>query len=641
MVPAPRALVIPFAVPKEGEGLGLGLAALIQGFARLEGGVLGLAQVMPRGPGGHGAHLETPLEAFLAPDAWKSLAERGDTPADVSTVVTGAFQPPDGGAGHIQLLAFDTKDGTPRARSEAHLDEATAGRGIVDALAALWKTLGGELGPLADVGELDWEALESVLRAERCALHDPRRGAPHDRFAAMVHLGRAVSDAPSARFPAGRLAALAIEAVMSSGSDQGAEAALRVLHRACEDAPDRIELLEATAGLHVRLGHAAEAEAAALELVGRDPKRPSVYALLAEARRVKGDAAGAEAALARGFELDPGHPVLLTEQGVLLAARGEEARAAAAWERALLREPLFPPAFVNLADLVAQRGDAVRAGALVDRALASRAAHPEILRRAILISSTCEAPGLAQAARVAQLSRALLAFVPNDAMALLALARALKDQGERDAARARFLDVERAAPRSVLSAAAQHERFILDHKETASRLEGLRRLVTWCEGQELEDATVEVAEDAERHAGWFPRLVLGMYERQRGEWLRARSAFESAIEHCPGASQAHIAAVECCVALGEGEAAIRHATAALELEGEKPDTLGVLASACLAAGRLDDAEQAVARALVLAPENAPHLSLRDQIAAARGGPPARPSFVARLLASLKRAEPDA
>src|SRR5262249_8769861 len=154
------------------------------------------------------------------------------------------------------------------------------------------------------IGDLGWEALESVLRAERCVLHDAARGGPHDRLAAMMHLGRAVEEAPSSQFAAGRLAAGAVEAAASAPSDHGmASAALRTLTRAMQDAPSQVDLLEACAALQVRQGHASEAEASARAALDLDPSRGRLYALLSEACRSRGDHAGAIAALDRGTDV--------------------------------------------------------------------------------------------------------------------------------------------------------------------------------------------------------------------------------------------------------------------------------------------------------------------------------------------------
>ena len=283
-----RAVIIPFGVPVEAKGLGIGLAALFHGFASLDGQSIGLAQLLARpredagAERGAGSALAGPVEAFVPPEAWRDLTRHGSDAGgapDVTVVITGAFEPPGAGKGMIQLLVFDPKDGRTRAQAEAHIDGAHAGETLLSAFADVWGKVGGELGLVRDIGDLGWEALESILRAERCVLHDPSRNGPHDRLAAMLHLGRAVGDAPFARFPAGRLATVALETATSATFDEKlASAALRALDRATEDAPQQLDLLEATAALHARLGHAREAEAHATLGIDRAPDRARLYA---------------------------------------------------------------------------------------------------------------------------------------------------------------------------------------------------------------------------------------------------------------------------------------------------------------------------------------------------------------------------
>src|SRR5689334_10918880 len=183
---SPRAVVIPFGVPDDGRGLGLGLAALVHSFAQIDGESVALAQLLARkarttedSDGGEsedppeesGALGEpAPVEAFVPPQAWKDLTGTGSAPPGVSFVVTGAFEPPTDGRGLIQLLVFEAKDGRTRARVEALVDGENAGRSLLAALDELWSQLdvASELGTVRDIGDLSWEALESVLRAERC-----------------------------------------------------------------------------------------------------------------------------------------------------------------------------------------------------------------------------------------------------------------------------------------------------------------------------------------------------------------------------------------------------------------------------------------------------------------------------------------
>jgi tetratricopeptide (TPR) repeat protein len=630
VTPAPRIVVIPFGVPPEGEGLGLGLAALVHVFAHVEGESVALAQLLARPPSDNAS----PVETFLPPDAWKSLAAQGDAPSGVSMVVTGSFHPPASGGGHIQLLAFDPRDGRTRARGEAHLDGASAGRTLLAVLDEVWRAVGGDLGPLVDIGDLEWDALESVLRAERCVLHDPRRGGPHDRLAAMMHLGRAVGDAPDARFPAGRLAAVAMEAALAPSDRKVAlgAAALRALARAAEDAPAQVELLEAAAALHVRLGGYADAETAALAVIARSPNRPRTYALLSEARRMRGDLDGARAAVERGAEIDQTDPILLTERGVLLATNDDLAGARAAWEKALEREPLFAPAFGNLASLFTQHHDVTASQGLVDRALAGRALHPEILRRAIVLALASETEGVARASRVATLARRLLERVSNDAWAMLALARASSDMGERSEAIALLLAVEEGAVKSALAGEAARLRFAIESPLPSQELEAVLRASMSSETRDLAQLRTRARRLAEAHEGfWLAHYAVGIAERRSGEWASARAAFERVLTRCEGYVAAHMELVAACMALGDHEAAIAYAERACSLEGEGPRTSGALAAAFFAAGRRDEALAAVNRALAVDPNDEANVLLAARIRSEEATDEPPRSFIGRFL----------
>src|SRR5258708_31868365 len=118
-MPTPRAVVIPFGVPVEGRGLGLGLAAVVHAFVHVEGGGVAVAQLHSRGTNEQGATPASPVEAFVPPSAWRDIAGHGDAPRGVSVVLTGAFEPPTQGHGAIQLLAFDAHDGRTCARFDA------------------------------------------------------------------------------------------------------------------------------------------------------------------------------------------------------------------------------------------------------------------------------------------------------------------------------------------------------------------------------------------------------------------------------------------------------------------------------------------------------------------------------------------
>jgi hypothetical protein len=188
-MPTPRAVVIPFGVPDDGRGLGLGLAALVHSFAQIDGESVALAQLLARArkppaeaddddeerepEDARPAPAEaSPVEAFVPPQAWKDLTGNGAAPPEVSFVVTGAFEPPTDGRGLIQLLVFGAKDGRTHAKVEAHVDGENAGQALIAALEEAWSQLPGELGQLGtvrEIGDIMLVALQIVLRADRCA----------------------------------------------------------------------------------------------------------------------------------------------------------------------------------------------------------------------------------------------------------------------------------------------------------------------------------------------------------------------------------------------------------------------------------------------------------------------------------------
>ncbi|MBS2015350.1 MAG: tetratricopeptide repeat protein [Deltaproteobacteria bacterium] len=687
----PRAVVIPFGVPDDGRGLGLGLAALVHSFAQIDGESVALAQLLARkaapaaprrevdddddrddddhahargegegegdvrddadGDGGEGddegAEMHddrdhvlalpneepAPVEAFVPPRAWRDLTGSSADPNGVSYVVTGAFEPPTDGRGLIQLLVFETKDGKTRAKVEAAVDGENAGRTLLEALDQLWSQLDvtSELGTVRDIGDLSWEALESVLRAERCALHDPLRGGPHDRLAAMVHLGRAIGDAPDSHFPASRLAAIALDvAAFASADPKLADAALRALERATDDAPGNADLVEAIAALTLRLGRHEEAERRAEEAIALDPDRARLYALLSEARRARGNLAGALEAIEDGLLHGADDPLLNTERGIVLAERGNPNEAEQAWRMVLDQRPLYPPAFTSLASLVMERRDAVAAARLVDDALALGPAHPDVLKRAIHLSLAVEPDGIARAARVGKLAHALVERTPNDAWATLVLARALVQTGDKLAAARRFSAVEDMAPGSSLASEAQRARFALEDPRASTEVDAILRAAYQAPLEDLDTISSRARGLALVHNTWCAWFAIGIAERRLERWRSARDAFREALRVAPGCTPAHMEIVGAHVALGEPGAALEHARKACELDGDTARTLAVLATALLAAGSRDEAASTIERALALDATDEANRALAERI---RSG---RPSTLTRLRDTLAR-----
>ncbi len=597
------AVVVPFGVPSDRRGLGLGLAALVHGFARIRGEHVALAQLFgkrtdePDAPPG-------PVEAFIPPQAWRDLAGQGNAPGDVKLVLTGAFEPPDEAGGLFKLMAFDARDGVMRAQAEVQMDGEHAGEAIVEAVEKVWAGV-GEVGDLRALRDLRWDALESVLRAERCVLHDPSRGGPHDRLAAMLHLGRAIEDAPSARYPAGRLAVIALDAALGPAADPKlAEAAVRAVARASLDAPDQPDLLEAAAALHVRMGQSLEGEATALAGVAADPSRPRLYALLSEARRARGDLEGARRAVEDGLRHAPADAPLSVELGMVLTDAGDLVGAERAWQGVLARETAHPPAFVSLAGLASRRGDAVAAEALVDLALGAREAHPEVLRCALRLAHAAESQGVARAARIASLARALLVRTPEDAGAMLALAQSMSTTGDTRTAIATFAKVESLAARTPLAAEAQRARFAVAEPLAWLEVDSLLRAAQErIAANGLDALSSRARRLAAEHPVWPAWLALGMVERRRGALVSAREALGAALEAADGCADVHRELARTFAALNEPASALRHAERAITLGGESPRALATLAEALFASGRRAEGDAALTRALALAPED--------------------------------------
>ncbi|MGH7435263.1 MAG: hypothetical protein ACRENE_06285, partial [Polyangiaceae bacterium] len=99
----PRAIVIPFGVPSDGQGLGLGLAALVHAVVQVEGSGVAIAQLHAAAAEGPPGGPRAPVEAFVPPAAWQEIAGRGDAPPAAEVIITGSFEPPLSGTGMIQI----------------------------------------------------------------------------------------------------------------------------------------------------------------------------------------------------------------------------------------------------------------------------------------------------------------------------------------------------------------------------------------------------------------------------------------------------------------------------------------------------------------------------------------------------------
>ncbi len=142
---------------------------------------------------------------------------------------------------------------------------------------------------------------------------------------ALVHLGRAISDAPDAQYPAQRLAMIALESFSDASVRPGLAAATkRALLRALDDAPTHVELAEALAGFELRMGRPRQAELHLQAAIELSPKRPALYLLLAQALRAQRDIRGALVFIDIGLGLDRDNTMLRAGRSAaqaLLAAK--------------------------------------------------------------------------------------------------------------------------------------------------------------------------------------------------------------------------------------------------------------------------------------------------------------------------------
>jgi tetratricopeptide (TPR) repeat protein len=269
-------------------------------------------------------------------------------------------------------------------------------------------------------------------------------------------------------------------------------------------------------------------------------------------------------------------------------------------------------------------------------ALAGRDVHPEVLRSALRLAHGAEAQSVARAARVASLARALLARVPEDAGAALALAQSLAQTGETREAIAGYARVESMAPRSPAAAEAQRSRFALAEPLAWQEVESVLRGATRDKAAGSLDAlSVRARRLAAEHPVWPAWLAVGVVERRRGAFAAAREALTTGLDAGEGAPEVHRELARACAALGDASGALRHAEQALTLGGESPAALGALAEALFVSGRRTEGDAALARAQALAPED---VELREIAAGvrAKASVPPRPSAWGALLSRLRR-----
>jgi tetratricopeptide (TPR) repeat protein len=600
---------VPFGVPDHARGVGIGLAALVHAFARVHGSSIALAQLFPKpdtraeaAAGRPGSGLARPIEAFIPPHTWKELS--GDGPRDFATIVlTGAFDPPsDSASGMLQLLAYDAESSVVRGSVEMPLDAKNTGSSICDALRALCIDMDADLGYFSGIDDLDWDSLQSVLLAERCALHDPHRSGPYDRLAALTHLGRSIEDAPEARFAAGRMAAFALDTVHSACDARLGEAALRAIVRAVSDAPHHEELTLAAAALELRLGRPADAE---FRLLQRGPGLSAGgIALLSEAYRARSAWPEAAALLRTAQTTGVHEPMLETERGLVAEGQGDRLFAVHTWKQLMERVGAFPPAFEAMASAVQTLGDPGMGSWLVDLALSFDGVAPQVLRNALQIAVAFEPDGLHRATRIAKLSRTLLERVPDDAMAHLMAARALGQMGDRDNALFHLDRIDECAPGTAVSAEGQRRRFAVEQPDEAIEIDALLRAAHEASKADLGTIALRAHKFCLLYENlWTPHFAMGVAELRGERFQSASRALEAAVQAAPGALPAWVQLCHARIGLSDSRSAIDAGKRAIALGVDTGIAQVALAEAYLFAGERDEARRVLMSALELEPQN--------------------------------------
>jgi len=561
----PHALVIPFGVPERGKGLGLGLASLVHSFARIDDGDVALAQIRSHGSDGGVTGI---VEAFVTAAQWRAMPGSEDTPPQVKVVLTGAFEPPREGRGAFSVLAFDAKTGEPRAKLDAVLDADGAGRSIVSTLESLCARVGGDASGLRGLESLSWDALESVLMAETWRVRALSGTEPSGVVAALAHLGRAVSEARDATFPAERLATMAFEIARTAADVRNVEAALRTVITATVDAPESAALEAAAGALALRLGRPEEAIAHAERAAEHDVARALPHALLAEAKRVRGDLAGAQRAIEAAAAIDDGDPYVRNERAMLAVVAGDMVAAQTEWQTLLASNATHATAFANLAAFALERGEATLAQLVVDHALSIRSAAPlDMLRRAVQVALAVEPASVARGSRVASLCRAVIEREPKDAVAALLLVRALSEMGEREAALERLTALESWAKGTLVAAEALRVRLHVEEPLAAASIDAaMRAAQTEADGADFEAMAIRARRLAEEHDSWVGHLAAGIAERRLGRLGRARVDTMRALAIAPSAPIAHLEMALVHLAAKEPREALTHARRAVALD---------------------------------------------------------------------------
>ncbi len=590
-----KAIVVPFGTAEA--GLGLGLASLLHAFLRLGAAPVGFAQLRGEAKGLTPAPL---LEALVEPTSWVAMVQRApDRPVGIEHVITGELGSPDSeddDASHLTVRVFSERDARVIASVTREFDEENAGSMLVDALRAALEPQGYVLGPVADLASLSWEGLASVLRAEKSALIDSTPHGPGDPVSAMMHLARAVSDAPNNAYAARRLAAFAhAYAEAHRFAKTETDNVLRTLEGAVKDSPGQVELAEALALVHGHGGDTARAAALATEILQKDPNRVMARLVRSMVARRESRFDDAIALVEEGLKHHPDDPMLRTELGTAWAESGQFVRAEREWLRVLDRHAVHPTAFANLAGLAMHRNDPILAERLVDAALQSEG-PAEVQRGAIDLALAFEPEGTARNARLATMLQRLVSLSPDDPWARLQLAKVRVQLNDIDAAIRQLRDIERSAPHTHYGAEARLARFRLEDATAAMELESALRAAFGSVASDLDGIVARGRRLSSAHEIWLADAITVEALRRKGDRRGARTALDLGLSRAPGSALLSMLGVVLFLDNGDLPEALRRARDLSRQLGDDAIVHGTLALLAAAEGDKDTALVACDRA---------------------------------------------
>lgn len=298
---------------------------------------------------------------------------------------------------------------------------------------------------------------------------------------------------------------------------------------------------------HWQAGEHAAAEAVARALLDRQPDDLLALNLLAAAALRRGALGEAILWAERAIAIAPNDHRAHNTRGVAARAAGDLAGAEAAYRRALALAPDDPAVAANLGNLLLARGELEEPLALFARALradpgagAARAGLSSARMR--LMQRAVELHNAGDAAEAARLYRQVLEACPEDAEALLFLAKAERREGR------------------------------LDHAEAILA----RRLARARDSAALEE--------------------LGRLRRAQGRWFEALEALEGALASRPDHGPLWHEHAAVALAAGRPDRALASARRAVELQPDELECRVTLSAALQAGGRLEAALDTLAEA---------------------------------------------